>query len=118
MIFLADENFPIASILLLRVHQLEIVSVSETHAGSSDENLLRIACNKKHIILTFDKDFGMLIYHKHLPSPSGLVYFRDVPSYPDEPAEWLIHLLNVKNIFLEKKFTVLQELRVRQRPLP
>ena len=45
--FLANENFPRPSILLLRELGYKIISIQETHQGISDSEVLRIAFLKK-----------------------------------------------------------------------
>jgi hypothetical protein len=69
-------------------------------------------------MLTFDRDYGELIYKRRFPVPAGVVYFRLVPTTPDEPADQLSKLLSMGDLELEGKFTVVERGRVRQRPLP
>lgn len=70
------------------------------------------------MVLTFDRDYGELIYRVVRSSPPpGVVYFRLDPLTPEEPARQLLVLLGQKAISLEGKFTVLERGRVRQRPI-
>ena len=43
MRFLANENFPLKSILLLRENGFEVISVSEEMAGAKDRAILELA---------------------------------------------------------------------------
>jgi len=52
------------------------------------------------VILTFDRDYGELIYRHRLPVPPGVVYFRYDPLSPEEPAEHLLTLLAVVDLLL------------------
>jgi Domain of unknown function (DUF5615) len=54
--FLANENFPKPSILLLRDSGFIIKSIQEEFAGISDEEVIALALKDDLIILTFDKD--------------------------------------------------------------
>ncbi len=56
--FLANENFPRPSILLLRESEIIVESIQEELAGIADEQFLQIAKDHNYIILTFDKDYG------------------------------------------------------------
>ncbi|MEP7169976.1 MAG: DUF5615 family PIN-like protein [Bacteroidota bacterium] len=62
MIFLANENFPMPSVYILRKSEMEIVCIAGKYSGISDLEVLQMARDKKYIILTFDKDYGELIF--------------------------------------------------------
>ena len=80
MDFLANENFPLLSARLLREAGHRVVSIIQEAPGSKDEDILKRAHAERLIILTFDRDYGELIYrHQALP-PVGIVYFRFTPS--------------------------------------
>lgn len=118
MRFLANENFPLTSVTRLRQAGYDIASITEDSPGISDSEVLARAANEARIILTFDRDYGELIYRLGMPSPMGVVYFRYQPLTPEEPAEDLLRLLSVEGLYLERRFTVLDRTQVRQRPLP
>jgi predicted nuclease of predicted toxin-antitoxin system len=117
MLFLADENFPLLSVRKLRNQGLDVTWISEGNFGIPDSEVLRIAENEGRIILTFDMDFGELVFkHKH-KAASGIVLLRLVPGYPAEPADIIISLLGESSISLSNKFTVVERDYIRQRPL-
>ena len=116
MRFIANENFPLLSVKRLRHAGYDIAAVVEETPGAEDEDILLWANREQRIILTFDRDYGELIYKMKLPSPGGVVYFRFNPSNPDEPAYCILQLLS-KGIMFENKFTVVERDRLRQRPL-
>jgi predicted nuclease of predicted toxin-antitoxin system len=118
MRFLANENFPLTSVKLIRSSGYDIISITETSPGIKDEEVLELAVNEQRIILTFDRDYGELIYRLRKPTPKGVVYFRYAPLTPEQPAQDLLVLLNVENLSLEQKFTVVESNQVRQRSLP
>ena len=86
--------------------------------GLPDEQVLSRAFREERIILTFDRDYGRLLYEVGLPSPTGVVYFRLVPSSLEEPAEYLLVLLRRADVSVSGMLTVVERDRVRQRPLP
>ena len=93
MNFLANENFPLASIRLLRDAGYKVISVIEETPGAKDIEVLKRANQEKLIILTFDRDYGELIYKYKLPVPYGLLYFRFAPETPEDPGRILLRIL-------------------------
>jgi predicted nuclease of predicted toxin-antitoxin system len=86
MNFLADENFPLSSVRFLRDAGYRVISIIQEAPGSKDEDILNRAHTERLVNLTFDRDYGELIYrHQALP-PAGVVYFRFEPATPLEPA--------------------------------
>lgn len=82
----------------------------------ANENFPLTSVNR--VILTFDRDYGELIYRLRMPSPRGIIYFRYQPLTPEEPAEHLLQLLNEKSTSFSGQFTVLEREQLRQRFLP
>jgi predicted nuclease of predicted toxin-antitoxin system len=62
MNFLADENFPVPSVTLLRSNGHDVASIREDSRGASDEAVLRRAVIERRILLTLDRDYGELIF--------------------------------------------------------
>lgn len=122
MRFLANENFPLTSVKYLRNIGYDITSITETARGSKDQEVLTWAREQKRIILTFDRDYGELIYRYKLPAPAGVIYLRFIPNTPLQPAEYILHLLHNKDVILEEKFTVIElvanSIQIRQKLLP
>lgn len=118
MRFLADENFPGNSVRLLQLKGLDVTQIGERDQGSPDEWVLRTAATQERTILTFDKDFGDLVYHHgYLPPAAGIVFFRAKVFTPVEPAEWLLRLLELPMQFAGF-FTIVMPELTRQRKLP
>jgi len=118
MKFLANENFPLASVRRLRVAHHDIASVIEDAPGITDHEVLTRAQKEGRIVVTFDRDYGELLYRKEFSATMGIVYFRFHPYSPLEPAEMLLDLLKLEGIELMGKFTVVERKGVRQRSLP
>ena len=117
MRFLANENFPLAGVIHLRTAGQDVVAVIQETPGERDSEVLRRAATEARVILTFDRDYGELIYRRRLPVPPGVVYFRYDPLSPEEPAE---HLASGSCAVADllHKYTVVERDRIRQRPLP
>jgi predicted nuclease of predicted toxin-antitoxin system len=118
MRFLANENFPIASIRLLRNRGHDLAAIIEDSPGINDPTVLARASAEDRIILTFDRDYGELIFRARLPPPAGIIYLRYDPIDPEEPAHHILRLIAIEELILDGKFTVAERDRVRQRPLP
>jgi len=115
MKFLANENIPLKSIYYLRNAGFDISSISEEFPGISDREVLQKSQFENRIILTFDRDYGELIFRFKMGLPAGIVYFRLIPNYPTEPAEYLIRMLSIENLKLENYFTIVDAEKIRQR---
>ncbi len=118
MRFLANENFPLLSVRILRQAELEVASVTEDSPGIEDSEVLARAADEQRVILTFDRDYGELIYRLRLRSPRGVIYLRFRPHTPEEPASILLNLLQLEGLQFEERFTVVEGDQIRQRPLP
>lgn len=66
------------------------------------------------VILTFDRDYGELIFKYQKEKPPAVVYFRIKGKTPSEAAEKLITRINA-GIAVENHFTVIEETGTRQR---
>jgi predicted nuclease of predicted toxin-antitoxin system len=117
MDFLANENLPLLSIRLLREAGHRVLSIMQETPGCQDEDVLTRACDEMLVILTFDRDYGELIYRHQNLTPTGVVYFRFGPATPSEPAEILMKIIDKGDLSLIGKFTVIEKGRVRQRAL-
>lgn len=82
-----------------------------------DTEVLAHARQREQVLLTFDRDFGELLYRRAEPAPTGVVFFRFIPAGPDEAAEVLLGLRELQSIQLIDRYTVVARERVRQRPL-
>jgi predicted nuclease of predicted toxin-antitoxin system len=116
--FLANENIPLASVYGLRDAGDDVLAAAESFPGAGDPEVLARAHRESRILLTFDRDYGELIYRRGLPAPLGLVYFRFTPASPLHVAEVLRELGEIPRLLLEGSYKVVEEDRIRQRPLP
>lgn len=119
MNFLANENFPLDAVSRLREAGHGVAAVVHDSPGISDEEVFERAAREDRIVLTFDRDYGRLLFEEgRSPLPSGIVYFRLDPSSPEEPADYLLALLDQPGFSVVANLTVVERDRVRQRPLP
>jgi predicted nuclease of predicted toxin-antitoxin system len=117
MRLLADENVPYPSVRALRAAGHEVESMSDIAPGTPDTEVLGRAQRQSQTLITFDRDFGELVYHRGAPVPPAIIYLRFDPADPEEPARLLLALFARAEIELPGRFTVADRERVRQRPL-
>ncbi len=76
MRFLADENVHAGVVAGLRERGHEVDSLAEIAPGTADEAILARADIGSWVLLTYDRDFGNLIFNCGMPCPAGIVYSR------------------------------------------
>lgn len=113
MIFLADENFPVTSFRVLLELGYDIKHVAFDMPSIADSDVTDFAIKENRIILTFDGDYGTLIF-KFGYRPPGVDYFRlqNIKAY--EPAYLIINLVK-EGYQLEHMHTVVENDNIRQR---
>lgn len=117
MRFLLDENFPVLSARDLAASGHEIFLVAEQCPGATDEEVLALAVKLNSVLVTFDRDFGRLIFVLQSPCPHSIIYLRVTPQDALEPAKLVKRLLvNAKSI--DGNFIVLEREQYRRRKLP
>ena len=115
-LLLVNENFPAPATRALRGAGIDVKAIADVAAGSTDEQVLAMACNEQRWLITFDSDYGELLFVRRLPSPPAVVLVREPHYSPAEPASWLLPLLaNPREI--EGCFCVLRRDGLRKRPL-
>ncbi len=113
MRFLADENIPRRVIDLISESGHDILWIKNIAPRSSDDRILSMAEAGGRIILTFDRDFGQLVYEKKLLMTQGIIYFRLDGLTPSKMAEVVVDALNSSATF-QGYFTVVPKTKIRQ----
>ena len=116
MKFLADENFPMPSVIVLREAGHDVQHMGDIAVGSVDEDVVKRANESGRTILTFDSDLGTLAIARNQPAHGGIVYFRLFSYRPETPARMLLDYLAANpDVDLSGRITVFDPPRVRQR---
>src|SRR4051812_67089 len=103
MHFLADENFPGPSIKLLKEAGLHIERFADVDLGAPDTSVIEYASRTGAIILTFDKDFGHLVFQEGYSSP-GIVFYRYRGPDPVWAGRVLLHILRDPGVNIYGQF--------------
>ena len=112
--FIADENIPKESVDLLKKQGLDIISITDFAFGLGDDEVLDLANRKGRIVITFDKDFGQLIFKKKRKT-EGLMLLRFVPKSPQQTATVIQQVLATK-IKIENSVVTVKKDSIRIRP--
>ncbi|MCF8364781.1 MAG: DUF5615 family PIN-like protein [Bacteroidales bacterium] len=115
MKLLANENFPNTSVRILRLAGYDICSIGDDFPGIMDEEVVQLAVDENRTILTFDSDYGELIFkHGYKPS-AGVIYLRWEGFQPDEPGNLLVEILKSGKLEFSGMLTVISKNSIRQR---
>ena len=111
---LADENFPLPVIKSLIDAGYDVLSIAEISPGINDRAVLSLACESGRSLLTFDVDFGDLVFSHGVEPPAAILYFRLHSIILDE---LLIITLCALNEVQPGYFAVIQREGIRLRKL-
>lgn len=115
MKLLANENFPFSSVKILEKSGFDIIAVGKDYMGILDNEVMSLAMKEKRTILTFDRDYGELIFKKGYKPAGGVIYLRWTDFQPNEPGEFLVGLFSSKKIDFQNRLTVITRDNIRQR---
>jgi predicted nuclease of predicted toxin-antitoxin system len=113
----ANENVPGDCVEALRGSGHDVLWIREDARGSTDKFVLALAQSEQRLLITFDKDFGELVYHQGSKASHGIVLFRLRMSSPAVLAQRLKQILEARDDW-EGHFSVVDEYSIRMRRLP
>ena len=117
---LANENFPAPAIRRLRAEGVDGVdglSVAELMPASSDVEVLAFARQEGRWIVTFDRDYGDLVFREGLLPLPAILFFRQEPYPPDRPADLVLAMLSEPQQ-AEGCMVVISERNIRRKRFP
>lgn len=113
----ANENLPEDCILRLRQEGHDVLWIREIAPGSSDASVLARTRTENRLLITFDKDFGELVFRCGAKASHGIVLFRIAQSSASAIAERVAAILASRDDWAGH-FSVVEEFAIRMRPLP
>lgn len=114
---LADENVPKEAVLTLRHLGCDVAWVQEIAPGLKNGDVIDLARKQRRVLLTFDKDFGELVFRERYGGLRGVILIRVGPHSPEAISVFLSQVLQ-QEIPWEGHYSVLLEGTVRSVPLP
>ena len=117
MRILANENIPRDAVELLRKRGHDVVWVRSDAPGATDQANLTQAVSQQRLLITFDKDFGDLVFRSGQAAPCGIVLFRIATPSATVAAITIADTLNTRTDWIGQ-FSVVDNRRIRMTPLP
>lgn len=117
IVLLANENWPRPALLALRAAGIDTDAVAEVMPGASDAQVLSYAAAQRRWVLTFDRDYGELVFARSVPPPPAIVYLRQGAYPPDWPAQVVLDLL-ARAEWVSGHLVVVSGRALRRRALP
>ncbi len=114
MKILADENIEREFIEALREADFDVLSVRESYIGFTDDEILRITEKENAVILTYDTDFGELIFRYSLKSRGVILLRLSGLSLTERIGKTMV-AIGEHEAELENAFTVISENSMRIR---
>ena len=112
--FLANENIPFSSVSYLKSKDLDVTSIGVDYPGIADKEVMELAISENRTIVTYDSDYGELIFkYGYKPEP-GVIFIRFQPADSLEAAR-IIESLIEKNLLFNRLLTVVDKNSIRQK---
>lgn len=115
MKYLANENVPFSSITYLKSKGFDVKAIGVDDSGITDEQVMQIAIDENRTIITYDSDYGELIFKHGYKPQAGVIFIRVQPTEPLETAKILEDLISQKTVSLEHTLTVIDSNTIRQK---
>jgi predicted nuclease of predicted toxin-antitoxin system len=115
--FLADESCDFGVVRLLRTAGYEVTAIAEILPRADDKKVIKIALEKKSVLITEDKDFGQLVY-AHGYGSVGVLFLRYPASARKRLLKDIVNFVQQQQEKLIGSFAVLQPGRVRIGRIP
>jgi predicted nuclease of predicted toxin-antitoxin system len=112
---LSNENFPLASSLFLKAQGHDVLCIGLEFMGITDRQVIDLANKESRTILTFDADYGELIFKYDLKPEEGVIFLRLRYFQPEDPGR-IVNQLVLSAMFSAKRaLTVIDGDVIRQR---
>jgi predicted nuclease of predicted toxin-antitoxin system len=111
----ANENIPADGVVALRSQGHDVLWIREAIPGATDVQVIERAMVEQRLLLTFDKDFGELVFRRGKKAAAGIVLFRISQPSGTAVAETIARVLASRDDW-EGHFSVVDDRTVRMRP--
>ncbi len=112
MNILADENVPRIVVIALRESGHAVKWVTEEASGTTDAEIMQLANTYECLLLTFDLDFGELVFRLRISLPHGIILLRIPLLLPDQMAHFIVQTLASRDDWA-KHFSVIEPHKIR-----
>ncbi len=115
--FLANENVPGEVVNAVRRAGHDMTWMSELSPGAADDDVLAMSLAESRVLVTFDKDFGEMVFRRGQKATCGVVLPRPRLQSPDHLCRFTVAVLG-QGLAWTDHFAVAHEGRLRMIPLP
>lgn len=116
MRLLADENVDRAVVEWLRSRPLDVAWIAELDPGASDQSVGALAILEARVLITFDRDFGEMVFRHGLRLP-GVLFARPRAARTQALVHWFANLWPQVEPHLPGNFVIASPSRLRVRPI-
>ena len=95
----------------LKTSGIDIVPIKEYTSGISDEAVLEAANKQNRILITFDSDFGELIFKQKLKA-RGVILLKFAPKSTQQIVDTTLNVLKTQ-AKIEDHFLIVKEKKIR-----
>jgi predicted nuclease of predicted toxin-antitoxin system len=114
---LVDENVSLGVASALADAGHEVMRVAQFLQSADDGQVLEFAISNDAVLVTFDADFGRMIFAEHYPSPRAVIYLRSPPASPAETIRRILRVLASDAPLIDGHFVSVDSTS-RYHPLP
>lgn len=108
---------PADAIIAARQAGHDLAWIKEVSPGIDDDGVLARSLVEQRVLVTFDKDFGELAFHRGREASCGIVLMRPRLRSPQHVAKFIVEVL-AQPVGWNMHFSVAQEGKLRVVPLP
>lgn len=112
MNILADENIPRIVVIALREYGHAVRWIAEEAPGIIDTEVMQLAKIHQCLLLTFDLDFGELVFRLRISLTNGIILLRIPLLLPDQMAQFIVQTLASRDDWADH-FSVIEENKIR-----
>src|SRR4051794_4335456 len=92
--FLANENMPAEAVRAARQLGHDIVWMVERQPGAADPIVLELAQKERRVLITFDKDFGELVFRQGRAASPGVILLRPHLRSPQALSAFIVKVIS------------------------
>lgn len=117
---LANENVPAGTVAALRDMGFDVLAIGEQQPRATDRMVIALARDSGRWLVTFDRDYGELIFKRGEAPPVGILFLRQRPRRAPAFASWIRAALesDAQRKRLQGHLAVLDGRKVRLRRFP
>lgn len=116
MKILANENIPKSAVYELRHRGHDVLWIREGFRGTADSDVLLRSVDEQRLLITFDKDFGELVWKSGQKASCGVILFRIETTSPEDVTNFIVKTIEGRDDW-QGHFSVADNSQIRMVPL-